>query len=238
MIKWLLVLLLVANVLFGALLQWGGPSRNPDAQLVDLQMNAQQVRVIDGGQDKAAPAAQNKGQNKGALGVQPVPAACLAWGPFTAADALRAREALAALVVDDQVAGREVVGMASFWVHMPRQKSRADAEKKVAELKVLGVEGYAIVEDDPLWSNAINLGVFADETRARTHLSQLQKAGVRTAVVAERPGRSGTEWLVREPGEAVMGRVLEVKQTRFPDSALGAIECPAGSFPIGNPPNR
>jgi len=237
MIRWLLALLLIANVLFGALLQWGGADRNPDAQLVDLQMNAQQVRVIDGGQEKAAPAAaQDRGRNK--VQDKSSPAACLAWGPFTAADASRAHEVLTTLVTDDQVSGREVVGTATFWVHMPRQKSRADAQRKVAELKVLGVEGYAIVEDDPLWSNAIDLGVFADEARARAHLSQLQKAGVRTALVVERPGRSGTEWLVREPGEAVMARVLEVKQTRFPDSALGAIECPAGSSPTGPPPDR
>ncbi len=218
MMRWLVVLLLIANVLFGALVGFGGASRSPDAQLLDLQMNAQQVRVVDGGQDQPAP----KGKPAAP------PAACLAWGPFTEADAARARELLSALVPAESVTSRELTAASSWWVFMPPQKSRAEAQRKMAELKTLGITGYALVEAENEWQNAVELGLFPDEARAREYLANLQQLGVRTAQVGERRGRTGIEWLVREPGEAVMGRVLEIKQANFPDSALGAIECPAG----------
>ncbi|MBY0438970.1 MAG: SPOR domain-containing protein [Burkholderiales bacterium] len=218
MMRWLVALLLVANILFGALVGFGGSSRNPDAQLLDLQMNAQQVRVVGGGQDQPAP-----------KGKPAVPgAACLAWGPFAEADAARARELLSALVPAEAVTSREVVGAPSWWVFMPPQKSRAEAQRKMAELKTLGITGYSLVETENEWQNAVDLGVFPSEARAREYLATLQQAGVRSAQVGERRGRAGVEWLVREPGEAVMARVLEIKQANFPESALGAIECPAG----------
>jgi hypothetical protein len=138
MIRWLVASLLIANVLFGALVGFGEPERSPDAQILDLQMNADKVRVVGGGQDKPAL------PTGGALS-----SACLAWGPFSAADASRARELLAGLVPAETVYSRELVV----------------------------------------------------------------------------PG-GGIQWLVREPGEAVMAKVLELKQANFPDSALGAIECP------------
>jgi hypothetical protein len=219
MMRWLVALLLVANILFGALVGFGGPARNPDAQLLDLQMNAQQVRVVGGGQDQ--PPAKGK--------PAAAPAACLAWGPFNEADAARARELLSALVPADAVSSRTLAGAPSWWVFMPPQKSRAEAQRKMAELKGLGITGYSLVEADNEWLNAIELGVFPDEARARDYLANLQQFGVRTARAGERRGRSGIEWLVREPGEAVMARVLEIKQANFPDSALGAIECPAGA---------
>jgi len=221
MIRWLVALLLIANVLFGAAMQWGGSDSNPDAQLLGLQMNAQQVRVIGGGQDQpaAAAAAPAKAAQRAT--------ACLAWGPFAPADAERARELLVALVPAERVVSREVVGPDSFWVHMPPQKTRAEAQRKLAELKGFGLSGFSIVENDPQWTNAIDLGAFVDEKSAREHLARLQQAGVRSAAVVGRKGREGIEWLVREPGEAVTTRVLELKQTSFPDSALGAIECPA-----------
>lgn len=219
MIKWLVALLLIVNVLFGAYLQMGAPARSPDAQLVDLQMNAPMVRVIAGGEDQPPAAAR-----KAAPG--PVASACLAWGPFAPGEAERAREALADLVPAERVSAREVGAPASFWVYLPPQKTRAEAQKKAAELKSLGIADYSIVDNDPAWTHAIALGVFGDEAAARDALARLQKAGVRTAAIGERTGRRGVQWLVREPGEAVTARVLEIKQASFPESALGAIECP------------
>jgi hypothetical protein len=219
MMRWLVALLLIANVLFGALVGFGGPARGPDAQLLDLQMNAQQVRVVGGGQDQPA-----------TKGKPAVPAAaCLAWGPFAEADAARARELLSARVPAEAVTSREVTSPSSWWVFMPPQKSRAEAQRKMAQLKALGITDYALVETENEWLNALELGVFPDEARAREYLANLQQLGVRTAQVGERRGRTAVEWLVREPGESVMARVLEIKQANFPDSALGAIECPAGA---------
>jgi len=219
MMRWTVALLLVANIVVAALVGIGSPARNPDAQLLDLQMNAQQVRVVGGGQDQPAPRRRP----------ELPPAACLAWGPFLEAEAVRAREWLADLVPAEAVTSRAVTGSASWWVFTPPQGSRAEAQRRLAELKALGVTGYSLVEAEGEWRNAIELGVFPDEARAQAYLDTLQRSGVRGARTGERRGRAGIEWLVREPGEAVMARVLEIKQANFPASALGAIECPVGA---------
>lgn len=218
MIRWLVALLLAANVLFGALVGFDGPARNPDTQLLDRQMNAQQVRVVGGGQDKPGPAAASV-----------APSACLAWGPFAPADAARARELLSALVAAESVTSREVTGVASWWVGLPPQKSAAEAQRKMAELKALGASGYSLAETADEWQYAVELGRFADEAAAREFLARMQQLGVRTAQVNERRAPAGVQWLVREPGEPVMARVLALKQANFPDSALGAIECPTAA---------
>ncbi len=220
MIRWVVVLLLAANVLFGALVGFGNPARSPDAQLLDLQMNAQQVRVVGGGQDKPRPVV-----------AAAAPSACLAWGPFAQTDAARARELLAGLVPAEAITPWEVIGAGAWWVGLPPQKSRADAQRKVAELKALGVTGYSLVENGDDWQNAVELGVFPDEATAREYLAKLQQLGVRTARVIERQAAPGVQWLVRGPGEAVMARVLQLKQANFPDSSLGKIECPAVPLP-------
>ena len=222
MMRWIIALLLIANVLFGALVGFGGPARSPDAQLLDLQMNAQQVRVVAGGADRPAPKTVAQAQ---------APSACLAWGPFPQADAARARELLAGLVPAEAVSSRESAGAVNWLVAMPPQKSRAEAQRKIAELKSLGVTSYSLVETTGEWQYSIELGTFAEEAAAREYLARLQQAGVRTAQVIERRAPASVQWLVREPGEAVMAQVLVLKQANFPDSALGAIECPAAAAP-------
>ena len=216
MTRWIVVMLLAANVLFGLVVGFGGPARSPDAQLLELQMNAQQVRVVGGGQDRPGPVAASAA----------VSSACLAWGPFARADAARARELLAAVVPAEAVSSREVIGAGAWWVALPPQKSLADAQRKMAELKALGVSRYSLVETADEWQNAVELGVFADEAAAREHLARLQQLGVRTARVIERQAPVGVQWLVREPGAAALARVLELKQANFPGSALGTIGCP------------
>ncbi len=218
MLRALVLVLLLANILFGVLVQWGTPGGDDDAQLMSLQMNPQMVRIVGGGQERppvARPAAA-------------AVAACLVWGPFDETQAARARAALEEAVPAARIEARELPATSQFWVHMPVQRSRAEAVKKLGELKTLGIAGGSVVENDPQWTNAVDLGSFAEEARAREYLGRLQVAGVRAAQITERRSGGGTQWLVREPSEALAARVLEIKQSGFPDSALGATACPSG----------
>jgi hypothetical protein len=215
--RWLLILLLLANIAFAAFVHWGRVDQQGDAQLVNLQMNAAQVRIIGGGQDQPAPAPASPVAATGA---------CLAWGPFEAAEAKRAREVLDAMVPPERIETRELPGDTAYWVHMPVQKSRAEAVKKLGELKALGIAAATIVDNDTAWTNAIDLGQFPQEAAAREHLAKLQASGVRTAQITTRQSGGGVQWLVREPSAAVTARVLEVKQKDFADSTLGAVPCP------------
>jgi len=212
-IRWLAGVLLLVNLAFALAVHvglGGGRGDAPDAQLLDLQMNAAKVRVVAGGQDRPAPRGPT--------------AQCLAWGPFGPGEADAAREALATLAGAERVVRRELAASA-WWVHVPPLRSRAEAQRRAGELRAQGVEGARVVESPAALVNAIDLGLYAEEPAARERLATLRTAGVRGAVVIERPG--GPQWLVRDPGEGLLAEVLAIKQARFPLSWLGTQPCPA-----------
>jgi len=205
----LLNLALAAGVYLGLA---GDEAERHEAQLLELQMNAAKVRVLAGGQD-APPA-------RGAVVM------CLAWGPFGPGEAEAAREALVATAGPGRVSARELTAMA-WWVHLPPLRSRAEAQKRAAELRALGIEGPRVVERPAALAYAIDLGLYAEEAAARERLAALRSAGVRLAQMGERPG--GPQWLVRDPDDALVAEVLKIKQARFPLSWLGTQPCPTSA---------
>lgn len=91
----------------------------------------------------------------------------------------------------------------AHWVVMPELTSRALAERKIAELRQLGVNEGEIVEDAALGPFAVSLGVFRGRQTAEEHLQSLVKKGVRSARLARRdlsPERFALE-LVAPQGE-------------------------------------
>ena len=74
----------------------------------------------------------------------------------------------------------------SWWVRIPPQGSRTQAERRVDELRALGVKDLFIVQDVGPTQHAISLGVFKTESRARVLLNQLRNQGVRNAGVEAR----------------------------------------------------
>lgn len=85
-------------------------------------------------------------------------------------------------------------GTASYWVHIPALASRSAAEKKVEELRRLGVSESHIMSEDSPHQNAISLGLFRNEQSARDMLAALNKKGVRSARIEVR-GTPGTSQL-------------------------------------------
>ncbi len=74
----------------------------------------------------------------------------------------------------------------SWWVRIPAQGSRIQAERRVDELRALGVKDLFIVQEAGPTQYAISLGVFKTENRARVLLNQLRNQGVRNAGVEAR----------------------------------------------------
>ncbi len=68
---------------------------------------------------------------------------CLEWGSFTDDEAARAAAALDKFALGDKVAQRKTGD--SYWVYIPPLKTRADADKKVGEVKALGVTDFYVV---------------------------------------------------------------------------------------------
>jgi hypothetical protein len=96
-------------------------------------------------------------------------------------------------------------------VFIPPAANRAAADRKVEELKALGIRDIAVV-DSGAQRFAISLGVFRTEEAAQARLDALQTQGIKTAKVGAR-AQSVTQTLVvvRDPPAAAIARMKDLQ---------------------------
>jgi hypothetical protein len=206
----LFAVLVVANLLLAAYALFAPQPHSPDAALLDSQLKADQIRVVP-----PRPAVIPSRQG-----------ACIEWGAFSAVELPVAQEAIAALALGSRMSPVQVQAVASWWVYVPPLKSRAEVERRIAELSEQGVDEYFAVETGGEMRNAISLGIFKTEEAANSYLQALRSKGVRSAEVGRRDHRvTQTAFLVRNPDPAISARMAELT-TRFPGSELKAKDCP------------
>jgi hypothetical protein len=196
-LKFIFWLLLAVN---GALYAYGqgylghfsGNEREP-ARLKN-QLNASQLSLMPGAKAEAAvaalkPAAALPAEKKTEA------IACVEIGNFVLADARRFEALVAPLELGDRQSRHNLPGteISSYIVYVPSQGNKEGADKKVAELRGLGVTNYFIMSDNPTMRWGISLGVFKSEAAAQSQLATLQKQGVHSARVA--PRYSGSKLL-------------------------------------------
>jgi hypothetical protein len=205
-------LLLLANIGLAGYAWYASRQPSADAGLLQMQMNADKIRVT--APRPLVPPARPK-------------AACLEWGTFGAGEAKLAQSALEALQLGDRLTAREVQVLVGYWVYIPPLKTKAEADRKIAELKSLGVPEYYAVEGPSTMRNAISLGIFKTEEAANNYLASLLQKGVRSARVGSRDHRvNQTAFQVREPDVALTAKLAELR-LQFPGSELKAVECPS-----------
>ena len=154
------------------------------------------------------------------------PAACLEWGIFAGPAAARAEAALAELGLPPGQVGRSVTEAGGYWVYMPPLKTRADADRKVGELKALGVTEFFVVQEPAQWRYAISLGIFRSDEAAQAFLAKLREQGVRSAIAARRENfLKQVAFHVREPDGETVARVTAL-QPEFPGTEIKAGPCP------------
>lgn len=212
--KWIFYLLLLGNAVLFA---WGQlyPRYQGEAGVLERQLNAERIRVLPPGAATAAPPAP----------AAPAVQACLEWGSFAGPAVARAEQALAALALGDRLAQRRGEEASGWWVYIPPQRSKAEAERKSAELKGLGLDDHYVIGDEGPWKYAVSLGVFRTEEAARAHLTRLQGRGVRSAVAGARPAPTErVTFIVREPTAAEQQKLVEL-QRQFEGSELRAEPC-------------
>jgi len=213
--KVLVAILVIANV---ALMGWGLLSERlragNEAALLESQLNAGKIRIIRGEPDTPPSP------------TPPITDACIEWGPFSAEELARARASLEPLALGSRLASAPMPVTAGWWVYIPPQKSREVAERKVDELKQLGIVDSYLVQERGSWENTISLGIFRNEDGAQRFLESLVAKGVRLAVVGARQQTVRlTALYVREPDEAVSKRLVELR-SEMPGTALRAAKCP------------
>jgi hypothetical protein len=201
--KLLFLILLILNGVFLAFTQGYIPlSADSSEQAPRQPINADKIRVLNAVQVAALPK------------VKPVAkiSSCLEWGSFNVADAARAEQALQSLNLGDRLTQRRIDDAGSWWVYLPPQGSKASADKKLAELKRLGVSDYFTIQDEGKYRFAISLGVFSSKDGAQKRLEEVRAKGVRTAVSGERQTAATKVIMqIRDGGDAVVARINELK---------------------------
>ena len=207
--KLLLYILLAANL---AMLgyAWLSPRHvNPDAELLNQQINPDKVRII-GAKPVVVPTARS---------------ACLEWGPFGTGEVAAAQGAVEALQPASPVSQREVQTTVGFWVYIPPLDTRSEVDRKIAELRSLGIQEYYAVESQGVMRNAISLGIFRTEEAANAYLEKLREKGVRSVRAGSREHRvTQTVLVVHEPDIAFTAKLAELR-SQFPGTELKALQC-------------
>lgn len=85
-----------------------------------------------------------------------------------------------------KLASEPVEEVTRYWVLIPPLPDRAAAEKKLVELKRLGISGHQLLEEEGELKLAIVLGAFNGEKEGNEFLQDLAKRGVRSAKMQPR----------------------------------------------------
>lgn len=226
MLKWVVALLLLANLAYLGWSQTGlaVPQREPERLLAQIKPEA--VRLLDAPHPAPAPEAATPPQPPASVTADaspqaapnpaaetpasPTPSApahsasaqtearsCWLADGLTPRQANRLRSALAGLNLPSGSWQLDEMRGSGFWVvYMGRYLNEAQLERKKAELRALNVPFSDVAV--PGLSPGLTLGIHSTEAAAQETVQALNRLGVRTArVVPDRPG--ATSFSLRLP---------------------------------------
>ncbi len=243
MLKWIFGLLVLVNVVFFAVMQWGGllteDASNPPVQ---AELNADKIKLlppevisapVSAVAVAASAVAQPASQPVVAVPVPavvstpapPVKLSCMEWGEFSSADLKRIEAALMPLKLGDRVKQHVVEHTSAYWVYIAPLKNHSKVEQKVAQLKKMGVDDYFVVQESGHWQNAISLGVFRTEDAAKKHLAKLKEQGVKNAKIGERASKLKYTAVTLSRLDNVQASQIEALHKDFAESELKQTPC-------------
>ncbi len=234
--RMLLLVLLFANLGFFAWHYLAGETDEAAAQIAALQISPEKivpvaVETVSAVTPASKSVASTGSATSAAAAANAVPAACVEWGPFTGPEVARADTVVAALALPAAVTQRRVTDVDAYWVHIPPVKTKGEVDRKVGELKALGVTEFFVVNDAGPWRNAVSLGLFKNEDAAKAELERLRERGVRSATVTRREKLlKQVAFFVREPDAVTVARLTEL-QRDFPATEIKAGSCPVFAIP-------
>ncbi len=222
-LKWMLGLLLAVNLMVLAYTHWGGDLMGEDSisQSQPL-LNAEKIKLLN------APVSSPVVTHAIVPTAAPVvtrATTCMEWGEFSGNNLAHAAQALTALNLGNSIARRQVEHDNGYWVYMPPRNSRAEVDRKIKELKDLGVTDYFVVQDSKIWLNTISLGIFKTEDAAQSFLDKLKAKGVRSAVMGKRDGKLRFVVFELNNLNPAMTEKISALQKQFADSELKIVDC-------------
>lgn len=142
---------------------------------------------------------------------KPAVVACLEVGNFNEVDAGRFESRLGALALGERLSRRVIREVSSHMVMMPPQGSKENADRKVNQLRSLGVTDFYVIQDQSEMRWGISLGIFSSEEAANKRLDQLKQQGVRTARIVARNAVSKVAFQLRGLDAASRARLEGIK---------------------------
>ena len=225
----LFLLLVLANVLFYAYAYVARQQSDAGSRISLLQIRPEKVKVLSGAEGRAAAVANPPDAPAPAASASSAPAVCLKWGAFAGSEVARADSAILRLGLPAAQLTRTVVDAGGYWVYIPPLKTKAEVDKRIAELKSSGVADFFVVQDATQWRNAISLGIFKSDEAAKSRLAELRGKGVTSALAARRENfLKQIAYYVREPTEPTVAK-LAALQREFPGTQIQAMACPPAS---------
>ncbi|MDH5571992.1 MAG: hypothetical protein OEY89_09515 [Gammaproteobacteria bacterium] len=149
---------------------------------------------------------------------------CFEWGDFSGTDLARATEIVNSLSDEEKVSRKEIEHESGYWIYMGPLKNKQKVNKKISELKEIGVTDYFVINAGR-WKNTISLGVFKSENSANSYFNTLKNQGVRTAKLGERTSKyKTTTFVLSNVKEETKHKIREI-QKDFPGSELKDVQC-------------
>jgi hypothetical protein len=251
-----LLLFMLNLALFGWLRGMFGqfPSEGHEPGRLDQQLGAERIRVLSDrdlqqlrrrasdatppAAAATAPASPNVANTSSATTAPVVSgasnasdaSACLEIGQF-AGDAalLRFRDRLAETKLADKATehAQELAGW--YAVTVPGLKSRADAERRVEDLRALGERDALIEQTGTPPRFTVLLGVWRDREQARKQIGKLERRGFKGAQAAEGPTSMQTTRIRLRGLDAAATAQVNALQADFPQQKLQP--CPTEPAP-------
>jgi len=243
MSRWLVGLLLLANLVFFANMRWGALlAADVDSVAGQADINPDKIKLLSEVKSATtlalATSAVQPGMISAVTAFAPAsmltselttlvkaPKQCIEWGEFSGSGLAQVQSSVAAMQLGEKVTQRTIEHTSGFWVFIPPLKNHAEVQRKIGQLKKMGVSDYFVVQEDGAWLNAISLGVFRTEESAQKFLGSLHLKGVRSAKIGERMSKLKFTIFVLTGLDATAEDKVRLIQKDFPESELKMADC-------------
>lgn len=223
--KWIFAILLVTNILFFTVMQLNS-SHGRETMHGHEPVKAEQIKLLaEPRKAPDIPMSETSVKSGDSAPVEVKPEICLEWGQFSGDTLKRVAQALEKLHLGEKITQHKAEKSGGYWVYVTPRKTLLEAQKKVAELKQMGIQESYIVREPSAMQYAISLGIFSTAEVAARYLDQLREKGVKSAVSGPRTQEVDAIVLqIKDNGEAMTAQLTKLKLD-FPGSELKAVEC-------------
>ena len=193
----------------------------PEIKLTEI--NPDKIKLLSQSEIDALPKKAEPSPPPPAVETQPL-AMCFEWGIFSDASLAKAQKTLAKMAIQASAKEENSNQPKRYWVYKPPLKTTAEAQKRAAEFKELGVEDLFVVQEEK-WKNAISFGIFEDEQLAEKLVQELRSKGIKNVEKILRTNGKGHHSL--SLSNLAENEIAELKKLKpdFPAAELKEVSC-------------